>query len=534
VPASGNSLTFGATAVDYGGNIGTAPNVTVQLIPDPLTSVNGRVVDQSNAPVAGAQVSALGVSGTTAGNGTYSLTGLPTIRGPIVVTAVATIGGVLMGGVSQPAAPIAGGVISLADIQLGPKPFISSVTPTAVLAGTNAAITVSGSNFGGSTFAFTPVGITVNTATVSAAGTSAALAVSVAAGATGRFTLIATNPAGVSDSTPAVGFILNPPPFNSISVPGSSGAADPDNDGLTNAEEITNGTDPLNGDTDGDGHPDGLEVALASNPRSAGSVPNPAGPSGAQRYVASKVFSMLNSVNPGAGISGTPQYVTSKVFSMLNSVNPGAGISGTPQYVTSKVFSMLNSVNPSAGTPGSTQYVSSFTYSILNSINPGAGVSGSAQYVTSRVFSLLNTVNPAPAGPVSFFVNSPNYSILNGSALQTNATGRNRYLGPETVARLANPAAYQDSLRIPADTDQDGISDEDEARFGTNPTERDSDHDGYPDGIELVLGSDPLDPASVPNFHSHVVITSPAVSILNGGLQANRNPATPVALRRNP
>jgi len=48
-----NSLAFGATAIDYGGNVGTAPVVTVTLIPDPLTTVSGRIIDLASAPVNG-------------------------------------------------------------------------------------------------------------------------------------------------------------------------------------------------------------------------------------------------------------------------------------------------------------------------------------------------------------------------------------------------------------------------------------------------------------------------------------------------
>ena len=75
--------------------------------------------------------------------------------------------------------------------------------------------------------------------------------------------------------TPVVGFVKGAPPFNTISVPGSDPNADPDKDGLTNAQEIVAGTDPLNGDTDGDGYPDGLEVTLGSDPRDPKSIPDP-------------------------------------------------------------------------------------------------------------------------------------------------------------------------------------------------------------------------------------------------------------------
>ena len=43
----------------------------------------------------------------------------------------------------------------------------------------------------------------------------------------------------------------------------SDGGADWDGDGLTNSEEQTHGTNMNNADSDGDGLPDGWEVALS-------------------------------------------------------------------------------------------------------------------------------------------------------------------------------------------------------------------------------------------------------------------------------
>jgi beta-lactam-binding protein with PASTA domain len=49
------------------------------------------------------------------------------------------------------------------------------------------------------------------------------------------------------------------------------------------------------------------------------------------------------------------------------------------------------------------------------------------------------------------------------------------------------------------DTDEDGLSDADEAQFGTDPNDPDSDDDTFTDGDEVEAGSDPLDPLSVPS-----------------------------------
>lgn len=58
----------------------------------------------------------------------------------------------------------------------------------------------------------------------------------------------------------SAGFGLGNPGYNP-GAPGAAGNLDPDNDGLTNAEEALFGTDPNNPDTDGDGILDGRDLA---------------------------------------------------------------------------------------------------------------------------------------------------------------------------------------------------------------------------------------------------------------------------------
>ena len=87
-------------------------------------------------------------------------------------------------------------------------PIITAISPKSALGIPTATLTVSGSNLTGSTFAFSPsTNISISASTIAPGGASATLTLNIAAAATGRFTLIGTNGAGVSDPTVRLGFV---------------------------------------------------------------------------------------------------------------------------------------------------------------------------------------------------------------------------------------------------------------------------------------------------------------------------------------
>lgn len=118
VPTGVGSLTLGATAIDFGSNVGDAADVHVNVIPDPKTTAVGRVVDRNGAPVAGATVSFGGLTATSGGDGTFSLAGVPTVQGNILIQASAVIDGKAQRGRSQPTAPVPSGTTNVGDIRL--------------------------------------------------------------------------------------------------------------------------------------------------------------------------------------------------------------------------------------------------------------------------------------------------------------------------------------------------------------------------------------------------------------------------------
>jgi hypothetical protein len=133
VPTGVTQLTIGATAVDLAGNVGTAPDTIVTVIPDPGTTVVGRAVDFARNPQPGLTATTMGISVITGADGTFTIPGVPTTKGNISVVVAGVSNGVSRSGVSAAVAPVAGGTTSVGDVLTAAASSVGlAVTPTLV------------------------------------------------------------------------------------------------------------------------------------------------------------------------------------------------------------------------------------------------------------------------------------------------------------------------------------------------------------------------------------------------------------------
>jgi hypothetical protein len=117
LPSGVSNVVIGASAVDLGGNVGEAENVSLALIPDPLTTVIGSVTTADGAPVAGATVAVGARSGVTNADGTFSIAGVPTVAAQIAASASFTApDGSVLTGVSAGRPPVRGGITDVGTI----------------------------------------------------------------------------------------------------------------------------------------------------------------------------------------------------------------------------------------------------------------------------------------------------------------------------------------------------------------------------------------------------------------------------------
>jgi hypothetical protein len=266
-PPAPAALTLSASATDLGSNVGTAADLQVSVIADPLTTVTGRVLGETGNPLQGADVTCLAQSGVSGGNGSFSLAGVITIQPVIFCTAAYTNAqGTELHGTSARVTPVRGGTTQVGDIQLLAVPVIGSITPAVVNSfRPPTVLRVTGVNLVGATFRFvsqgTPI-VTTGTPQIDAGGTSATVPITVAFGSAGTLVLAATNAVGGSDTGATGG--------NTLTVVNLPPTGDADNDGLTNEYEIAIGTNTSAVDTDQDTLPDPWEVRYGLDPLTAG------------------------------------------------------------------------------------------------------------------------------------------------------------------------------------------------------------------------------------------------------------------------
>ncbi|WP_209404936.1 gliding motility-associated C-terminal domain-containing protein [Pseudozobellia sp. WGM2] len=242
------------------------------------------------------------------------------------------------------------------------------------------------------------------------------------------------------------------------------GTNDCDNDGLTNDEETALGTDPNDPDSDGDGIPDGQEVIDGTDPLddcdSVGGTPLPTSdcdgdgnPNGSDPN--SLVATAVDD-NTTADV-GVP-----KTYNVLNNDDflPGSTITVTG--------------GTAAGTINIDQNTGEITYTAL------------AAEDNSTVTIQYQVCNGTVCATATLNITIPICLDTDGDNIcDVDDPEPNNPCEPR-----ANPDWQPQGTN---DCDNDGLTNDEEAAFGTDPNDPDSDGDGIPDGQEVTDGTDPLD-----------------------------------------
>jgi len=118
VPVGVTQVVVSAEAEDGLGQTGASPDVTLAVIPDPGTTVEGTIVLEDGTPAAGATVTARDLSTTSLGDGSFRLEGVPTANGSFNVNAILETPDDSLRGTSPLVDPVPGGVVDVGAIVL--------------------------------------------------------------------------------------------------------------------------------------------------------------------------------------------------------------------------------------------------------------------------------------------------------------------------------------------------------------------------------------------------------------------------------
>ncbi|MDM8536886.1 hypothetical protein QUF70_09055 [Desulfobacterales bacterium HSG17] len=241
-------------------------------------------------------------------------------------------------------------------------------------------------------------------------------------------------------------------------------ATDPDNDGLTNLEEFTAGTNPNDPDTDNDGMPDGWEMENNLNPSDASDAkldPDTDGLNNFEEFTAG-----TNSNDSDTDNDGMPDG-----WETENNLNPN---DDSDADIDSDDDGLTNLEEFAAGTdPNGSD--------IDNDGMPDG-------------WEMANNLNPNDASDADLDLDDDGLSSLEEFTAVTNPNDSDTDKdgmpdGWETENNL-NPINDFDAY---LDIDRDGLSSLEEFTAETNPGAPDTDNDGMPDGWETTNNLNPHD-----------------------------------------
>jgi len=315
---------------------------------------------------------------------------------------------------------------------------------------------------------------------------------------------------------------------------------DPDGDGLTNLAESRAGTNPRNADTDGDGIRDGVDP----NPTVSNSRPL------AQTSVVTNANGTLTIVLGGSDLDGDAlsAHLTSlpevgRIFLTSDGANLGTAIINLPAIVTGSPPRLIYRPIGVASTNELRYLVNDgFTNSsealitLISTNNPNSDVDGDG---LKDVYEHANGLDPflndaaldldgdGLTNQQEFNLGTkPNRRDTDNDGLSDGAEvtlGTNPF-DPDTdddgIFDGADPNPFTPNGDFDGDgiadvddldIDGDGLANTDELALGTEARNPDTDGDGWRDGVEVEVGTDPLQAASVPVLF---VVAQPEVGLV--------------------
>ncbi len=286
---------------------------------------------------------------------------------------------------------------------------------------------------------------------------------------------------------PTEGDVCSPSP--------SAAACDQDGDGLTNAEEIAAGTDPLNVDSDGDLAPDGVEVGDSGSPPDAdgdgvidaleSGTTDGDGDGSPDQYDPTNGDPCAPNAGAGPcdqdadGLTNDQEIALGTDPADADSDDDGVSDGAEPNAASdSDGDGLINALDPDSDD----DFLFDGTEMGLGCGGPGTDVgAGTCIPDADMGATITNPLDPdTDAGGLLDGVEDANHDGV---------------VGPNET----DPSSQGGDDAMAPDADGDGLPDSFEAAFGSDPNDSDSDDDGAPDGGEIDPLAD-VDGDGLPNF----------------------------------